>query len=335
MRGFYRLDSQGRIETAPGWHGHPSVDGRVIDAHTDALGLRGERALPPKAPGERRVLMLGDSFVWGIGVGDAETVPAELERQLRAGGADVRTGNAGMYGTGPREWGYTLERFRTSFAPDLAVAVMYVGNDVLDTLQEPMSVVDGWVLPAGFAGAARTSFRFRLTVASRLWYHVEKLLFSARIMSIATPPQVAPPGLSLDEALFLDRDPATDGEQPFLAAVEDKLAACFRDFAAAANGLPSLVVLLPAHEVALQPYADLLQKHHLDPQKHARGNGHARLTRLLAAAGLQVLDLGPAMLARADRRTLYLQSDWHLSVAGCAAVAGWLVDEVQRRLPLR
>ena len=117
--------------------------------------------------------------------------------------------------------------------------------------------------------------------------------------------------------------------------VDDKLSTCFRDFARAANGLPSLVVLLPAHEVMLRPYAELLQKHGLDPQKHARGNGHARLTRLLAGAGLQVLDLAPTMLEQADRRPLYLPTDWHLSVAGCAAVAGWLAGQVQQRLPAR
>ncbi|MBM4060866.1 MAG: hypothetical protein FJ265_07190 [Planctomycetes bacterium] len=331
MRGFYRLDDRGRIETTPGWNGHQLVEGREVPVHTNALGLRGAEP-GPKAAGEQRVLMVGDSYVWGMGVADGETIPARLEQQLHSAGRRVAVGNAGMFGTSPREWGYTLERFRPTFAPDVVVATMYVGNDVLDAMQEPLSVVDGWLMNAGPAGMARTSWRFRMMVTSRLWYHVERLLQN-RFEAIAIASiQPVGPGISLAEALFLDRDPSRDAEQPFVGEVEAALAGHFRDFARAAQGLRSLVVLLPGHEVALRDYGELLQENRLDPALHQRGRGHARLARLLAAAGLEVIDLTDRILAAPDKRALYFAQDWHLSHAGCERVAGWLRPEIEARL---
>ncbi|MDO8349450.1 MAG: hypothetical protein Q7T30_04405, partial [Planctomycetota bacterium] len=274
LRGFYRLDAHGRIETAPGWTGNQTVDGRSIPIHMNSLGLRGPE-IPARGPDERRVLLLGDSFVWGMGVLDGETIPARLEQALRVGRAKTTVGNAGMYGTSPREWGYTLDRFRGSFEPDLVVATMYVGNDVLDAMQEPLSVVDGWLMTSGPAGVARTSWRFRMMVTSRLWNHFERLLQNKlESMAFASIKPVGP-GLSLAEALFLDRDPARDVELPFLGEVEATLAADFRDFASAGGAVRRFVVLLPGHEVALKDYGELLAANNLDPALHQRGRGHA------------------------------------------------------------
>jgi len=335
LRGFYRLDAAGRVETAPGWHGRQSVEGRWVEVRTNQLGLRGPE-LGERVAGERRVLMLGDSYVWGMGVDEQATIPAVLQQRLLARAAGpVTVGNAGMYGTGPREWAYTLARFDGSFRPDVVVAVMYVGNDLLDTLLEPLSVVDGWLLSEGLASAARSSLRFRLTVTFRTWYHLEQLLHGVDLMALAAPQQLLPAGLPALEAPFLDLDPRFDAEVPFVGEVERRLAVCFREFAAAAQGLPTLVVLLPGHEVALRPYVEVLAKSKLDPALHQRGNGHARLQRLLAAAGLPVLDLAEPILGDGNRAALYFAVDWHFSPAGCKRVAEWLEPEVAARLPAR
>lgn len=331
MRGFYQLDAQGRIETAPGWNGRQMVDGRTVEVHTNRLGLRGPEPLP-KAPDEKRVLVLGDSFVWGMGVAEDETIPARLAQQLRAAGRKVTVGNGGMFGTSPREWGYTLDRFRPTFQPDAVVAVMYVGNDVLDAMQEPLSVVDGWLMTAGPAGVARTSWRFRLGMTSRLWFHVENMLQNnLQTLAISAIKPVGP-GISMAEALFLDRDPARDAELPWLGEVEGVFAGHFRDFARASAALPRLVVLLPGHEVALRDYGELLRENQLDPALHQRGRGHARLARLLATQGLAVVDLTERILATKDRKALYLPTDWHLSPVGCEQVAAWLRPELEAAL---
>lgn len=336
MRGFYRTDAQGRIETTPGWTGAQIVEDKPVPIHMNALGLRGPE-IGPKAPGELRVLVLGDSFMWGQGVHDDETVPARIEQALRTQGRQVTVGNAGMFGTGPREWSYTLERHRAAFQPDLAVAVMYVGNDVLDSLMDPLDVYDGWLMISGTA-KLKDSWRFRMMMTSRVWNHAERLFTKNKIDTMVAEsllrytPQAK---LRVDDAVFLDRDPARDADEPFLGKVEGVLGGYFHAFASAATGLPTLVVLLPGHEVVLKDYQQLLQDYHLDPALHQRGRGHARLMRLLEKEGLQVFDLAPAMLAVAERKPMFLPIDWHFSVRGCEQVARWLLPEIEKRLGRR
>lgn len=100
--------------------------------HVNAFGLRGPE-LGPKASGEVRVLFLGDSLTYGQGVGDDETVPAALERALRARdpGRDWRVLNAGnrAYGTA-QELGL-LEELGVRLAPDVVVLGWY-WNDVVE-----------------------------------------------------------------------------------------------------------------------------------------------------------------------------------------------------------
>ncbi len=343
IRWLYRVDDQGRIELTPGWSGGQTLEGRRTKISINASGLRGAE-VAPRQPGEKRVLMLGDSFVFGQGVDDDEAIPARLQAVLGRGDRPVVVGNAGMTGTGPREWSYTLERLRPTFMPDAVVAVVYMGNDVLDTLQEPLSAVSGWLLTPDYARVARRSWRFRLRVASRLWDKVEHLLGSANLLLMAEPRAVGP-GLPLGEALFLDWDPARAAELPFLGEVEQVMGRQFDAFAAAASGLPTLVVLLPSFAVATRDYQQVIAtqngmlpaaappEQRLDPALLERGRGHARMAQWLAARGLKVVDIGPRILADPERARWYLPHDGHFNAAGCEQMAEWLaplVDELLR-----
>lgn len=333
MRGFYRLDEQQRIETAPGWTGVQNVEGRGVAVTMNSLGMRGPE-VGPRAAGEKRVLVLGDSFMWGMGVDGDQSVPARIGQALRAKGHLVTVGNAGMFGTGPREWGYTLDRHRKSFEPDVVVAVMYVGNDVLDSLLEPLSVYDGWLMVSGTT-SLRDSWRFRMMVSSRVWAYAERLFAKNRLEDmVGAAIAKYSPGIDFraDEAVFLDRDPARDGEAPYIGRVEQQLSGFFADFARAAKGLPTFVVLLPGHEVVLEDYAALLKTYGLAPELHERGRGHARLRRLLAAQGVETIDLADRFFASAAAPSLFLKSDWHFSPAGCSQVAAWMLPEIERRL---
>lgn len=73
-----RANAQRGWEMVPG-QVHYTYQQRVA---VNSLGLRG-RELAEKRAGERRVLYLGDSLVYGQGVGDQDTQPAQLERALR------------------------------------------------------------------------------------------------------------------------------------------------------------------------------------------------------------------------------------------------------------
>jgi hypothetical protein len=69
----------------------------------------------------RRVLFLGDSFTYGLGVNDDQTFAVRVEKDLRADRLSVEVMNAGAFGKGTD---YALKCFRTvgrKFHPGLIV----------------------------------------------------------------------------------------------------------------------------------------------------------------------------------------------------------------------
>ena len=95
-------------------------------------GLRDREYPSPKPEGRLRVLLLGDSFTFGIGVSDEEAIfPAILERELDreaaaldAGGVDVL--NAGIPASLTSTWVRVAEREGESFQPDVVIAVFFL-----------------------------------------------------------------------------------------------------------------------------------------------------------------------------------------------------------------
>lgn len=99
---------------------------------TNSLGMRGPEIAPGKGPQERRVLFLGDSYAFGWGVGDDETFPSVLQKDLS--GAFAERGevivciNAGIPGYNTVQELDEVVRHSPRLQPDLVV-LCYVMND--------------------------------------------------------------------------------------------------------------------------------------------------------------------------------------------------------------
>ncbi|MEZ5394208.1 MAG: SGNH/GDSL hydrolase family protein [Bryobacterales bacterium] len=95
----------------------------------NALGLR-ERPLGPKQPGEVRIVILGDSVVFGWGVADQDTFGRQLERDLgRLSKRPIRTVNTGVCSYNTVQQLRYLRRSGAQLEPDV-VLLVYVENDV-------------------------------------------------------------------------------------------------------------------------------------------------------------------------------------------------------------
>ena len=93
-------------------------------------GLRGPKHSLKKAVGSKRILVLGDSFTWGAGVGDDETFSHILETLLQGKAEVINTGVNG-YGTDQEFLFLKSEGFK--YEPDL-VMVTFVPNDIENNL---------------------------------------------------------------------------------------------------------------------------------------------------------------------------------------------------------
>ena len=114
----------------PAWNGF-ELNGATVSINS--LGLRGPAVSPTPAASVKRVLFLGDSVVFGHGLGDGSSIPSQLEQQLNQPSAEHKTEvlNAGVpgYSTFQSELYYRLHG--QHLKPDL-VLLGFCFNDVTE-----------------------------------------------------------------------------------------------------------------------------------------------------------------------------------------------------------
>ena len=133
-----RVHPEGYYTWYPGsrftYHNLPNVEPPSAAVRVNAAGLRGPEIASPKPAGERRVLVLGDSYTASVQLPEDRIYPTLLEAELRAARADAgyRVINAGVNGAGTaHELLYFLHR-GAALAPDVVV-LQYAFNDLDDT----------------------------------------------------------------------------------------------------------------------------------------------------------------------------------------------------------
>ena len=126
---FYRYDP------VLGWSNIPDARGVFSRAefsyelNINSLGLRGPGITLEKPAGIRRVAVLGDSFVWGIGAADDELFTTLLAESLP--GTQVL--NFGVAGYSPIQYQLLTDKV-LALDPDVVVISFCLGNDFPDTV---------------------------------------------------------------------------------------------------------------------------------------------------------------------------------------------------------
>lgn len=118
-----------------GWRNIPNwqatTNGRKLTINS--RGLRDREYSYEKPPGVRRILVLGDSFVWGYGVGDDEIFTEVLERRLERSpphaGVRYEVLNTGVSGWGTDQEYLFLRREGFRYRPDVVVLAFFIVND--------------------------------------------------------------------------------------------------------------------------------------------------------------------------------------------------------------
>lgn len=127
-----------------------------VTVTTNSAGMRGPREYSvAKPPGVKRVLILGDSFMFGFGVEDDEVASSVLERLLneRAGAVRYEVINLSVSGFGQAEELATYQMRGRAYTADIVV-VAYFDNDVGN------NIVAGLYDRVGEAAARRNARTF-------------------------------------------------------------------------------------------------------------------------------------------------------------------------------
>jgi len=100
-------------------------------AHINTFGYRGKDFSKEKTPGTIRILAMGDSFTFGVGAQDDQTVPFLIEKDLTAQGLAVEVINAGIgHASTIRHWD-NLQKIHLQYKPDVVI-LFFDMTDVWD-----------------------------------------------------------------------------------------------------------------------------------------------------------------------------------------------------------
>jgi lysophospholipase L1-like esterase len=131
--GEYVPGAMFKIAFASNPRGYFEPDGGVRKT-INSLGLRGEEVRPEKPPGTYRILGLGDSITFGVGVRDSDTFLRQLQARLNSNAPEGRRFealNAGVQGYNTRDQAACLEFRWLELRPDLVLVFFYI-NDAYD-----------------------------------------------------------------------------------------------------------------------------------------------------------------------------------------------------------
>lgn len=258
----------------------------------NTLGFRGRDFTRGKAPGTWRVLCLGDSYTFGHHVTDDEAFPAVLDRALaRSGHAEAINGGANGF-TVVDEAAF-LRTKAMGLLPDVIVLV-FSQNDVAD-LARPQPMIESMRAHARLKSRPVVGDLLMGLQRTALFNGMQRLAAWMRVRSL--------------RAATVSRSEVEE------AALWDRYVAGLAEVAAAANGIPVLLVAWPSAEQAM---AATVPPVHADLARAARQNG------------FEFLDLSEAMAAtlHAGGSPYLVPLDGHPSAAGHRAAAA----AIERRL---
>jgi lysophospholipase L1-like esterase len=134
---FWKHDSDYGWAHKPGHQGRFVSHGFDISVRTNSHGFRGPERSFEKSSDIKRVVVLGDSFVWGFGVEEKDTFAHLLEEHF-AGSIEVI--NLGVSGYSTDQELLLYKNFGWKFKPDLVIVVV-AENDVSDNSRSVVYVV--------------------------------------------------------------------------------------------------------------------------------------------------------------------------------------------------
>jgi hypothetical protein len=122
------LERLHRYSEVYGWEPRPGARAGSGDrlVTINDRGYRGREVAARPRPGVTRVVLLGDSIGFGIGVADDETFASLLD------GGDLEAVNLAVEGFGPEQSLLRLEREGLAFAPEVVVMNLCLDNDFAD-----------------------------------------------------------------------------------------------------------------------------------------------------------------------------------------------------------
>ena len=296
----------------------PEFDAEIA---INGLGVRDDDEIEPKAPNERRIVVLGDSLVLSVQVAFGDTFCELLEKRLNAksAGTRYRVINAGVQGYGPVEQLLFFRQIAAAVEPDLVLAGIFVGNDAEEAVSSASKLEPG-------TERVTDSMRTRLRRLVRRSMVLQ--IFRLRAISVTDrfTPRLAPPEPPLQSYAAQPAPRIAEGLAITRRAVGEIVAASEALRARAG------IVLLPARfQVDDGDYGRLREAVSQAGGELIRDAATERFADALSPLGVPQFDLLPALRATLPGEDLFFQTTAHLTLHGHRVVAAALERFITER----
>lgn len=298
------------------------------DVEINSLGYRGREFDQRKPPGTYRVLFLGDSMVFGLGVQADEGVTQVLERllQQRLPTKKVEVINAGFASGYSADTYYVyLKTKGLLLDPDMVISSFLPRNDLADILytSDPMQYAEGR-LPERVTSSTeyvdkdhrrRTSFptvRSRMRRYSRFWDWA-----ADRFHTVFPAFRDKPDGYP--QLVFMEQPYTREYEKAWLG-VRNCMAASSHLLHSFNPRVGYLVVVIPDSLQVHRETWDTL-KIPFQPVLFEAEYPQKRFASIAQEEGFESLDLLPEMRERGKSQRLFFRYDGHLNARGHRAMA--------------
>lgn len=298
---------------------------------TNSAGMRDREHAVAKAPGQFRILVLGDSFMEAYQVQFQDSFVSLLENGLQAAvGDNVEVINGSVSGWGTDDELTYLVRQGLQYKPDLILVAMTIHNDISDNLMEEYHTFRGGRLEERpiafmpwasyiilkvkeFLNANLHLYRLVFQASKAQWISEQGKVLESHVGGLLrkVPPERIRMGWDMTEALFA------------------KLVSIGRERGAAVS-----VILLP---LSVQVYPEgldsFLKWNGLQREEIDLGRPQQLMTKMGQKLDFAVLDLLPVFRAEKEscRCELFVKNDGHWNERGHAIAAIYTVEQLLAR----
>ena len=290
----------GGVDAPLGMRLSPNVERTVhwgkltYTVRTNSLGFRG-REPAPRAAAEHRILFLGDSMVFGHGLGEEDTLPHRVELRLRTSVPGGVVYNGAISGMNTVQELAAVLQLLPILAPDRVILGYFIGNDPLANTFSEVGDDGRVIFSDDDVGRLQTE----------LDEHLRPLLPSVAFRSVALRYYV--PRLRY---LWSGREDVLDRSCELLSRI--------RDVCTQAGARFSVVIIYPRDAVT-GGLTSLLSS--------SRNVGRNLASRL-QDQDISVLDSGAFMDCDGADRRFYFPNDGHINAEGARALAVMITDQL-------